>query len=239
MISISPNQLKSKIIELSTRIDNNRYHDINRYQDNIYSISELIYCLAKSYHYRVLKEQPIINGKMLSGTLFHTLIPDILSDYSDELDYERECFKDYNDYKIIGHADAVDKDTVYEFKYTASKLNGNLPFYYYMQANAYSVLLDRPYYQVILVNSYTLDVNIIKGKQDPDAFAFIEKQAEDLHNAIKEKKIPKGPMYKWECSYCQFKHICPNKNKEVLSDERFGGSNGKVDKGESGKANEA
>jgi len=238
MITLELNDFKKKITEVCNSIDSTRYHDISRYQDDIYSISELIYCLAKAYHYRVLKEQPVINGKMLSGALFHQLLPQLLDDYKDKLQFEVECSKDYNDYKIVGHADAVDEDTVYEFKYTAAKLNNTLPFYYYMQANAYAVMLDKPYYKVVMVNSYSLDVVAIDGAQDKDAFSFIEKQAEDLHDAIKTRKVPKGPMYKWECSHCQFRNICPNRHKEVLSDEGFGGSNDKADKGKSGTANE-
>lgn len=232
MSMINDDIISNKLIEAYHSIKSN---DALRYQDNIYNISELIYCLAKSYYFRVNKENPIINGKMLSGTLVHQLIEKALSDLN--IKYEVECIRDYNDYKIVGHADAVDDDTVYEFKFSGAKLNGNLPFYYFMQANAYSVMLDRPHFKIIYINSYSLNITSVTGNQDKDAFKYIENQAAYLHDCLKSKRVPIGPAYDWECSHCQFKLICKNKKKEVDKVERPRKKNVRADKRKSRKAN--
>ena len=204
--------LKNSILELSS--------SEGRYQKNVYRISELVYCPAKSYYYRVLGRRPRLNGKMLSGTLFHEKLPEIMGKIIDSshLAFEVECRKDYKDFSIMGHADVVNDDTVYEFKYSASRLTGKLPLNYYLQANAYAHMLNKPNYAVVFVHSLSLDVNMLAGETDDEAFKIVEKQAEEIHNALKEKEAPSGPMYDWECRYCGLKDVCENYRKSLKDD---------------------
>ena len=207
-------KLRNNIMQLSKE---------DRYKPNEYRVSELVYCPAKSFYYRKLNRKPLLNGRMLSGLMFHEKLPDIMKGLVEDPEFEVECSKVYRDYRIVGHADVVNSNKVWEFKYSASKLNGKLPLYYYLQANTYATLLDKQYYAVVFVNSYNLDVNIIEGKTDKKALKFLEDQAKYIHNSIKNNTVPKGPMYDWECKYCDLKDVCEHykksesdKTKELL-----------------------
>jgi CRISPR/Cas system-associated exonuclease Cas4 (RecB family) len=177
---------------------------------NKYRVSELIYCLIKAYRSRTEGKTFDINGKMLSGSMLHEKFPKLLRGVTgSKVKFEVECSKAYDGYEIIGHADAIDKERVYELKFSASKVTEQLPFYYYLQANAYATMNGLPEFSVIFINSYSLDVKILSEKQDTIAFEHIEKQAAYLHDCIQKKQVPKGPMFDWECKFCSMRLDCP------------------------------
>ena len=98
-----------------------------------------------------------------------------------------------------------------------------MPLYYYLQANTYATLLNKPYYAVVFVNSYSLDVNIVEGKTDEKALKFLEDQAKYIHKSVNENTVPQEPLYDWECKYCDLKDVCEHykkpesdKTKELL-----------------------
>lgn len=201
------------------RLLRNIFHlsdDSGRYKPDVFRVSELVYCPAKSYWYRKADRRPTLNGKMLSGSMFHEKIPNILAGIVDNVKYEVPCQKDYTKYRICGHADAVSDDTVYEFKFSASNLKGQLPLNYYLQANAYATLLNKQHYSVILVHSFTLAVRELEGKTEPLAFAIIEQQAAEIYNALKTGIPPNGPFYTWECQYCDVRDLCKKDKAELM-----------------------
>jgi len=96
----------------------------DRFLPNIYRISHIVQCPAKEYLYRKTGIRPKQNSAMFNGSLLHLQIPEIIKKIPDfeKAQYEVECIKDHNEFKLVGHADAVTEDTVYEFKYSGSNI---------------------------------------------------------------------------------------------------------------------
>jgi len=209
-------KLTNNILTLSDQSD--------RYKSDEFRISELVYCPAKAYYYRKLGMRPKLNGKMLSGLLFHEKLPLVFKDLvKGKVEFEVECVKDYRDYKIKGHADVVSDDTVYEFKFSASKLEGKLPLNYYLQSNAYACMLDKENYALVFVNSFTLESRVLSGKKDASAFKIIENSAKKIYECLKNDIVPDGPAYEWECRFCNLKDVCEIiRKRKVMRNEKRG-----------------
>ena len=56
-------------------------------------------------------------------------------------------------------------------------------------------------------NIWKNDVELGNGKDHPKIKYDIDK--------LDYTKITDAPLYKWECGYCEYKHICRKSNKEV------------------------
>ena len=189
-----------------------------RYKPGIYNVSELIYCPRKAYLYRKYGVVPKANGKMLAGTLVHEKLPEILKNIKEfkGAKFEQEARVVLDDITIVGHADIVTKDCVYEFKFSAAKLTKDeYPIHFVMQANAYAAMFNKPKWAVIVTNSYSLKTTIMRGKKDPIAFDMIKETAQLIDHALKYNLKLDGPKYKWECRYCDVIKECREEDGHV------------------------
>lgn len=220
----------------------------DRNKPNEYRVSELVYCKRKPWMYRKFKQFPRVNGRMLSGTLFHELIPAITKDVAEfkDAEYEKELVLDRGEYTIKGHCDAVTKDCMYEFKFTKRISYTDAPTQYLLQTNMYSGMEGVKKYEIVLVNSETLQVQTYKYDFDADMFNHLLEDIDEIHKSTQEHKVPAGPRYDWECNFCdvaeecfklrgkhkewkelmkvknaiKWKGIHSRKNKRVVEDER-------------------
>jgi hypothetical protein len=68
-----------------------------------------------------------------------------------------------------------------------------------------------------MVNSMSLALTELEGKTDPDAFKILERQAQEIFDALQTHEPPGGPNYPWECDYCDVKDLCKaDKTNELI-----------------------
>ncbi len=177
------------------------------YKPNRYWVSELSQCIRKAYYNRKNNYKVPTNGAMLAGTMFHETFPKIAEKVEEfkEAKYEVKMEYPHEDFIISGRADIVTPDCVYDIKFSGSK---DISKHYKLQANAGALILNKPNYGVIIVNSRNLSVQFFKTEASADLFEIVTKKAEALHEAMTKDYAPAGPDYNWECGYCEWKKTC-------------------------------
>jgi len=207
-------------------IQNNiKQHKIQseRYVKERYGVSEAVFCPRKNYFIRAKGDIPEPNGKMITGTLFHTMIPVALKDYPGITNpkFEQECRLDITDefgtYSIIGHSDVLCDEKVLEFKFTKLYKRKPVSEYYFYQANMYCYLQNRQEYEIITIDKDDLAVEIYSSNRDEDKYKEILENVKLTWQGL-NKGIPpeKGPMYDWECNYCPYQSDCRKERTEVV-----------------------
>lgn len=198
--------------EMAENIQQLSYQE-DRYKNNEFRVSELVFCPAKAYYYRKTSTRPRLNGKMLSGQLFHKQLPFLLKGIKEfeNAEYEVECKKEHKGFDILGHCDVLTSKAVYEAKFTGTNLDRyGCPAHYILQANCYATLLNRKNFALIIVNSQNLSTTVIPGKQDDAKYKVLLDRAKVISASLKVDTPPKGPAYQWECRFCNLKAYCKN-----------------------------
>jgi len=205
--------------ELEEKI-NNTFHKLydsnDKYKENVYWVTELLYCPRKIFWNRKNNFHTPLNSNMLHGSLMHDLLPKLIED--DSIVYEKELELPLtiggDSVKVVGRADAVMKDKVIEFKYTKI-LPGYLdskriPLQYHLQAGMYCKMTGLDEYYIIIGSVFNLDFKVIRGKLFQEHIDTMIKNAETIHNCLKQDVLPvvNTPMFKWECRYCPYKKKC-------------------------------
>lgn len=179
-----------------------------------FRISELCHCPRKSVYLRQLGEQQKVNGRMLSGSMFHEFIPEMVKYVKafEGAEFEKTATFQTGDFVIVGHADAVVGDILYEFKYSGCRRN--VPGYFHRQANAYAVVLGCKEYRIVIVNPYDLAVQILTGKADQTYFDEMIHSANEIFQCLNFKEdMPLGPLEDRECKYCPYSEKCRTENE--------------------------
>jgi len=203
-----------KMAGIETKLQKNMHllsQDEGRYLPTEFRVSELVSCPAKAYYYRKTGKRPELNGKMFSGLLFHDKLPLLTKNipaFKDAV-FEKECRRTHTKFSIAGHADVITKDDVWEFKYSAAKVKQYpLPAHWLLQANAYATMLRRKYWNIVVVDSFSLAVHVKRGRQSGEGYDILVCRAMDILKALEENKPPKGPAEAWECMYCNLQREC-------------------------------
>ena len=204
-------------------------HDLqlHRYKKNKFGISELVFCPKKSFFIRNGSPIPKPNGKMITGTLFHELNPIAIKDLPGVTNpqFEQECktevTDEYGTYTITGHSDVLCDEKVLEFKFSKIWKRKPISQYYFYQANAYAFLQDRPEFEIIVIDKDTLQIEILTGKTNEKQFEeVILGNARRAWEALNTGIMPNvGPMYEWECKYCDFFEECKDKKTHDAMEE--------------------
>jgi len=201
-----------------TEFEDKFYSGIRKYMiqeernlPNVYRISSCVYCKRKSYYSKVLKKQSEPNGKMLSGTLFHSIVPKVVGELIEfkDVEYEKELELVFDGYKVLGHCDGYSKDTLFEFKFTAKIDYEEVPLQYILQSNYYAGIANKPKIKIILIHSDTLKVRCYDISFSQELFDSMNRDILEVHKCISEGKPPlEGPKYSWECRFCPFSKEC-------------------------------
>lgn len=174
-----------------------------------FRVSELVLSPCRAYYHRKLGKRTTLNGRMFSGSMLHSFLPELVKGVIKNSEFEVECQWKCKQFSISGHCDVLTSDRAYEFKYSASKIKEfGFPMHWNLQANAYAVMLNRKYYSIVSVNSYTLDVTQLDQEASKAGFDVLISRAKEIQTALKKGKPPEGPLEKWECSYCSFRDEC-------------------------------
>jgi hypothetical protein len=189
----------------------------DRYKENIFRISSLVGCASRLYYQTKLGIKPKMLGRMLSGIIFHEHLKDIVKNIPEfeDAEFEPEICEDFGDYKILGHADIVTEDRVFEFKYSLVDFDKyGVPDSWHLQANCYATILKKPFYSIVQVNSANLNVIIVEGKQNQDGYNIIKDRAKNIFDSLQSNVCPIGPLADWQCWDCECKEICENYKKK-------------------------
>jgi PD-(D/E)XK nuclease superfamily len=206
------------------------------YSPHVYHCSEMGFCLEKIVLSRRTGTFAEMNGKMVKGSLFHSLlpqmiksIPDIAKSKKSHIRYEKKVrFDDPRGFIVEGHID-VDlpaESSILEFKTTDQDKawNNEDPVLtaYTGQANAYANIINREKcWLFILCTDFdnledplenpdcTRVVSRITFNADPDDFKRWLDRVWFVDQAITNGRDLQGPEVSWECKYCSFYRICP------------------------------
>ncbi len=164
-----------------------------------YEVTDLIRCpLKRSFeekHPELYRAMAYIPATVL-GALVHLGLQNILSDeLNAEIEVEGE--KQIGEYKIIGRIDAKIGKVGIEIKTSRSDIE--IPYeHHILQAKIYNWLFDLDKTVLVYITPDRFTEFVVDERLDE----------EEILKLIVDKRIPK---YEWECRYCHFSVLCPNK----------------------------
>jgi len=213
--------VEERKLKIKTNLENFNVQN-DRYKKDHFGVSELVFCPKKSYFIRSGSQIPKPNGRMITGTLFHELIPCAIKELDGVTNpkFEQECKTEITDefgtYTITGHSDVLCDEKVVEFKFTKIWKRKPISEYYFHQANAYAFLQDRGEYEVVVVDKDNLQIELFNGTTDKKKFEDVVLTNARLAWEAVNTGIPPsvGPMYDWECKYCEFVTECKSKKTD-------------------------
>ncbi len=179
-----------------------RLRELEKHEKNGIWVTDLIRCPLKrefEERYPELYKATVFTPSTILGSLVHLGLESLLSsELNAEVEVRRE--KVIGDYKIVGRIDAIIGKVGIEIK--SSRADIDIPYeHHVLQARIYNWLYDLEKTVLVYVT--------------PDRFAEfpIEDSAneEEILRLIVDKKAPK---YDWECRYCHFSVICPNRRRK-------------------------
>jgi len=202
----------------SRLIDN--YKKMQSYERPYISVTELFYCLRKSYYARLkystdLKKQFNFAYLDLINRIGNT-IHDYVQDIYNFTETEKTVVSDK--YRVKGRVDAISDTFLYEFKtMDQKKFSGIYIKEHYYQPIIYSYILNSEYnYNIKTITlvyffrdnlkrrPYSIDLPI----DDKIAISFLE-QATLLHNCIVSKEVPEPLNSSQEqCRWCPYISYC-------------------------------
>lgn len=178
--------------------------------DNEFYVTDLIYCPLKYKYQKIYKELTIssaVNPTTLLGEFTHYGVEKILVDLFGssnvrlEIDYERGLEVDGVLYVVKGRVDAVISDWIIEIK--TSRFDISIPQnHHVMQTRIYLWLTGLTHALLLYITSNRI------------AEFIIDKPATDGEIADLIRGTISGapaPRYSWECRFCIYATLCPNK----------------------------
>jgi len=178
-----------------------RLRELEKHERDGIWVTDLIRCPLKrefEEKYPELYRASVYTPNTILGSLVHVGLENILSsELNAEIEVKAE--KQIGEYKIVGRIDAIVGKVGIEIK--TSRADIDIPYeHHVLQARIYNWLYDLEKTVLVYVT--------------PDRFAeyYVEDRVseEEILKLIVEKKAPR---YDWECRYCHFSVICPNKKK--------------------------
>jgi len=203
------------------------YKKMQSYERPYISVTELFYCLRKSYYSRLKYETDLkkqFNFAYLDlinriGNTIHDYVQDIYNFTETEKSVVSEK------YKTKGRVDAINDTFLYEFKtMDEKKFSGMYTKEHYYQAIIYAYILNSEYnYDIKTITlvyffrdnlkrrPYSIDLPI----DDKVAISFLE-YALVLHNSIDTKIIPEViNSNKEQCRWCPFISYCEKDGSKI------------------------
>lgn len=178
-----------------------RLRELEKHERDGIWVTDLIRCpLKKEFEekYPELYRASVFTPNTILGSLVHVGLESILSsELNAEIEVKAE--KQIGEYKIVGRIDAIVGKVGIEIK--TSRADIDIPYeHHVLQAKIYNWLYDLEKTVLVYVT--------------PDRFAEYcveDRVSEDEILKLIVEKI--APKYDWECRYCHFSVICPNKRR--------------------------
>ncbi len=183
---------------------------IEKKQDNEIYVTDLIYCPLKYRYQKIYKELSIatsINPVTIMGELIHIgverLVLDLLRERNveSEVEVEKRISIDGKEYVIKGRIDLIVDNNIIEIK--SSRSDTNIPHeQHILQLKTYLWLTGYKKGLILYITSNRIaEYEIVEALSDGEV--------SDLVRSILSGEP--APRYQWECSYCPYALICPNK----------------------------
>jgi len=195
-------ELLTEIAELDT---------VKHIKDKTIYVTQVCQCLRKSFYeltMPIVDINDVFRKHLVIGSSIHLYIQKLLSNYCGELGYkcriEVPIEFEYNNYKILGRADAVINDVVVEFKTTVKDVK--IPnMLHLMQTNLYTHILGLNKYVVVYVTpNDILEFNYTFNNELLNMFM---RRLNILVNALNSMNVPSPEEDVW-CKNCLYKHLC-------------------------------
>ena len=167
-------------------------------RDGIWA-TDLVRCPLKrefEEKYPELYRATVFTPNTILGSLVHLGLENLLSsELNAEIEVKAE--KQIGEYKIIGRIDAIIGKVGIEIK--TSRADIEIPYeHHILQAKIYNWLYDLEKTVLVYVTPERFAEYPIEDRLTED----------EILRLIVDKKAPR---YEWECRYCHFAVICPNK----------------------------
>ena len=187
-------------------------------------VTDVVVCPRRAFFNLRFNANPMVsNPKAVAGKAMHMLVQQALKSRYPNAVFEVSCQYPLDDgYVLVGRADMIDGDTVYEFKFS-SRHNRAEPMYY-AQLNCYLNMLNLNNGVLVIIDRNSFEVECLPLERDEQAFDMLVSEANEIVKLVelarKGEKVrpPHGPRWEWECKGCIYKIICPH-FKEVKNGE--------------------
>jgi hypothetical protein len=206
------NMMRSRLID--------DYKKLQSYERPYISVTELFYCLRKSYYTRLKYTTDLKKQFNFAYLDLINRVGNTIHDYVQEIYNFTETEKTVvtDKYRVKGRVDAIYDKYLYEFKtMDEKKFTGIYIKEHYYQPIIYSYILNSEYnYNIQTITlvyffrdnlkrkPYSIDLPI----DDKIAIGFLD-QASLLHNCISSKEVPEPLNSNQEqCYWCPYKTYC-------------------------------
>jgi len=176
-------------------------------------VTDMVLCPRRAFFNAKFNANPIVmEARAFIGKCVHAVLPQILKSRYPNAVFEVSCQYPLDEgYVLLGRADMVDADCVYEFKFT-SAYSGAKELYF-AQANAYANMLGCGKFKVVIIDRNKLDVVVLEGEKDEEAFRKVVDVANEIVKCLQYKdeeivELPQKSPWSWACEHCTYKMIC-------------------------------
>ena len=195
------------------RIYDRKLQDFSRHkkEENVFYVTDLVRCPLKVRFEKQYKElSDSFTPAAVMGDLVHSGLEQFLKEEFDaevEVDVEKEVSIDGKIIKVRGRADAVIQEdgerVVVEIK--SSRADKGLPFEHHRtQLQVYLWMFEARRGILIYVTPDRITEYEVDEPLD---------EATVLNLLVEVIRASRAPRYFWECNYCKFNVICPNKRQ--------------------------
>jgi len=208
-------------VELSKKIKDLIWHinDIPKDRElNTLYVTDMTFCLRKSFFNIMFNAKTPRQWNMVLGSLLHEVCEKLIKD-AIGAETEVECGYEFDGWRIVGRADLVTDDAVYDFKFVKYTENEDTLFEYSLQVNAYATMLNKEKYYVIFVNVTNGDVKAYEFKQLDALWQEFLDRARVIIDAVESNgdKLPPRTKYQWMCRYCPYSFVCHRLDKTEVT----------------------
>jgi len=176
-------------------------------------VTDVVVCPRRAFFNIKFNANPmVVSARAITGKAIHMLLQQALKSRYPNAVFEVSCqYPLENGYVLLGRADMIDGDTVYEFKYTS--MYNQAKEMYFAQANCYANMIDCNRFKVVIIDRNKLDVLVLEGERSEDAFMKIIDQCNQIIKALQAKdeeldRLPERSPWSWACDNCTYKLIC-------------------------------
>ncbi len=176
------------------------------YQENRYGVTELLWCLRRSFYERTSINYPTLHDLYIlcRGIMFHQFFNSLFN--LKEVKIEKNFKIENEEFTIVGIIDGIWEDTMFEIKSVA-----NLPVFprpqHVVQLQSYYTLLNSPKIKKLMIiyfsmNNFNFFTVPLENKEQ-----WLKERAYKLHICLKENKVPDREEGVY-CSWCPFYVKC-------------------------------
>jgi len=176
-------------------------------------VTEATQCLLKSFYQRKL-QRLLLEPKVVVlsfGDLVHKALQEPLKRRNYNVEVEGKF--NVSNVTLVGHADALHKSHVLEFK-TISRIPHDVLEHHVLQTNAYNYIFNVDVGSVVYIHKPSGTIRIFDVPRSEEMFKYVCLRALRLSNCLKNNITPQ-PEPSWLCQYCEYVDVCPSPLKTV------------------------